>query len=83
MFLFLDPALSESQANMYGYLMIIVVILAIIINWGVILPAKILEGIQEFKNMIKKRDDKIRYEIEKKYLMFDSEYDQNINEVIG
>jgi len=33
--------------------------------------------------MIKKRDDKIRYEIEKKYLVFDSEYDQNMNEVIG
>lgn len=45
MFLFIDPSLPESQANMYGYLMIIVVILSIIINWGVILPAKLLEGI--------------------------------------
>lgn len=45
MFLFLDPAMPENEANMYGYLMIIVVVLAIIINWGVILPAKVMEGI--------------------------------------
>lgn len=83
MFLFLDPALPENQANMYGYLMIIIVVLSIIVNWGVILPAKFMEGIDAFKEMIKKRDDKVRYEIEKKYLVFDSEYDQNMNEVIG
>ena len=45
MFLFLDPSLPESQANMYGYLMIIIVVLSIIVNWGVILPAKFMEGI--------------------------------------
>lgn len=56
--------------------MIAVVVLAIVINWCVILPSKILDGIQTLKDLIKKRDDQIRYQIEKKYLMFDSEYDQ-------
>ena len=61
MFLFLDPAMAESEANMYGYLMIVIVVLAIIINWAVILPSKILEGIEALKEMIRKRDDKVRY----------------------
>lgn len=72
--------MPEKEANLYGYLMIIILVLAIIINWAVILPSKIMEGIESLKDIIRKRDDKIRYQIEKKYLMFDSEYDQNINE---
>jgi len=57
--------------------MITIVVLAIIINWAVILPLKIFEGIEIIKQMIRKRDEKIRYQIEKKYLMFES--DKNLS----
>ncbi|CDW91190.1 UNKNOWN [Stylonychia lemnae] len=76
MILFLDAAMPEKEANLYGYLMITIVVLAIIINWAVILPSKVIEGIESVKLMIRHRDDKIRYQIEKKYLMFESDFDQ-------
>ena len=61
MMLFLDASMPEDESNLYGYLLIVIVVLAIIINWSVILPSKIMEGIQSLKLTIKKRDDKIRY----------------------
>eukprot|EP00347_Sterkiella_histriomuscorum_P000767 403374579 len=82
MMLFLDSSMSEKESNLYGYLMIVIVVLAIVINWLVILPSKIMDVIQSLRDLIKKRDDQIRYQIEKKYLMQDSEYDQTVTQIV-
>ena len=82
MILFLDSKMPEQQANMYGYLMIALLVGAIIINWSVILPSKVIEGIAAIQEMIKKRDDTIRYKIEKKYLVHDAD-DIDINEFVN
>ena len=65
--------MPESQSMLYGWLMIAILVFTIAMNWGVILPSKIIEGIAGLKLKIKLRDDKVRYQIEKKYLVFEGE----------
>ena len=74
--IFLDTSMTEDEAKSFGWIMIGLVCLCALFNWGLILPVQIKFLCSKCIRNCKLRDEKIRAGVEKKFLLKDS---ANIN----
>jgi len=54
--MFLDSSMPEDEQNLYGWMVVGCIMLAVIVNWGIILPTKLIEGFYTVRSIIDKRD---------------------------